>query len=36
MNSVVHFPDRLELTEESTYECPHCYAKEDDIIRIIL
>lgn len=33
MNSVIYTPDRLALTEESTYECPHCYAKEEEIIK---
>jgi len=24
MNSVIYTPDRLELTPESSYECPMC------------
>jgi len=33
MNSILYFPDRLELTEDSIYECPRCYAGEADFIK---
>jgi len=33
MNSVIHTPDRLELTEDSTYECPKYHASEENFIK---
>lgn len=33
MNSVIYTPDRLELTPESSYECPMCYEWEENFIK---